>query len=206
MERRLSPSENLKDGGKFSSLPADYIKMVNDVFTTNFEEGLQAFCKIRPNSHFFSQGQVYSNEVVLSVSLLSPGQLAATTVHASCNFDPKASAPTIQDLLAICVDAIGGAFLMLLDPTKPDLLQQLAEEPLSALENISYFWTETEVNKKSVFIKIDKSNPEMDQLADDWLKKHDPEFEAREEKEAKETEKLFFTGPKRPGDSGETEH
>src|SRR4051812_7893388 len=98
MERRKAPIT------KPSSLPVDYIKMVSEVFTSHFESGLKVYEKLRPHSNFEVQGEVGTTEIVVGVSLISEGQLSATTVYASTDFDPKANAPTAQDLLSACVD------------------------------------------------------------------------------------------------------
>src|ERR1700722_8392488 len=101
MERRKTSQT------KSSPLPHDYIKMIQEVFSANFESGLKILDKNQPSPYFEIQGQVFSNEVVVSVSLMSDQQISATTVHSSSDFDPKASSPTIQDLLSACVDSIG---------------------------------------------------------------------------------------------------
>jgi pyocin large subunit-like protein len=188
---------------KFSDLPVDYVKMVNEVFTTNYDEGLKALAKINPTPAYFSTtGRIYIDEIVVCVSLLHEGQMAATSVYASSDYDPKASSPTIQDLLAACVDSIGAVYSQLLSPETPKVLEQLANESLSALENVPYDWTEFAVEKRKVYLRVDKANPEIDQMTDEFLKKHDPDFQAETEEEQKETEKLFVTGPKR----GSTTH
>jgi hypothetical protein len=183
---------------KFSELPVDYIKMVNEVFATNFDEGLKALVKINPApAHFTTTGRIYIDELIVCVSLLHEGQMAATSVYASCDYDPKASSPTIQDLLSACVDGIGAVYSQLLSPETPEILEQLANESLSALENIPFEWAEFKVERYKVYLKVDKANPMLDQMADDWLEKNDPEIRAEHEEEEKETENLFVTGPKR---------
>jgi hypothetical protein len=183
---------------KFSDLPVDYTRMVNEVFTTNFDEGLKALSKFNPaETRFTTTGRIYTDEIIVCVSLLHEGQMAATSVYASCDYDPKASAPTIQDLLAACVDAVGAVFSQLLSPETPEILEQVANESLSALENIPFEWAEFKVERHKVYLKVDKANPELDQMTDAWLAKHDPDLLAETEEEEKETEKLFITGPKK---------
>jgi hypothetical protein len=206
MERRKG--ESLRS----SHLPVDYLQMVQEVFTSNFDEGLGKLRALRESQtgkhpveiEFEASGSVYPDELVLSVSIIEKDQLAATTVHASADFDPKASSPTIQDLLSTCVDAIGSVYTQLLDPANSERLEQLTSESLSALEDIPFQWTETTVEKRKLFLKVDKSNPRLDQMADDWLSKNDPDFEERQKAEQAETEKLFVTGPnpKSPRGSG----
>ena len=178
-----------------SSLPVDYLRMVTEVFNTNFDAGLKALTKHNGAKAFFEvNGNVYPSEVVLAVSLMQGGQLAATTVYASCDYDPKASAPTIEDLLSHCVDTAGILFLQLLTPEKPENLERLAHNSLSALEDVPYDWTAFKVERFKVYLKIDKANPSLDRLADEWLAKHDPHAKALSEEEEEETKSLFVTG------------
>ncbi len=189
LERRhASPS-------KSSPLPQDYLRMVEEIFTHQFDQALKAYEELRPQSRFLASGAVFADEVVASVSLLSEDQLAATTVHASADFDPKASAPTVQDLLSACIDALGTVWATLLDSENAEALAHLAHESLSALEKAPYEWTAIDSNQRKIFVKTDKSNPLVDQLAEDWLKSHDPDYVNTIDEEQSKTEKLFVTGP-----------
>lgn len=191
---RLSPS---------SELPAEFAKMVKDVYSTNFAEGLAAVTKVAEGPAYFdTRGVIYSDEIVLGVSLCIEDQLSATTIYCSVDFDPKASTPKAEDLLGLCVDAIGSFFLQFMDPAKPDLIEQLAAGTLSALEDIPFHWTQIEFEKKRLWMKVDKANPRLDSLTDDWLTKNDPDFQAEEDELEEETEKLFVgaRGVKKPGD------
>ena len=201
MESRHSKSRPAL--AKSSPLPVDFLKMVNEVFSTNFDAGLKALSKIKPDPFFQASGLIYSNEIVLAITLAHKDQLAATTLYASCDFDPKASSPTVQDLLGACVDAVGSVYGALLDPAKKDRLEQLADESLSALENVPFEWTPLELDRYKVFVKVDKSNPALDDAAEEFLKKNDPEYQDRLEREHKETEELFVTGPKARAKSGQ---
>lgn len=187
--------ENRK-GSNFRSsfLPIDYLRLVGEVFNTNFDAGLQALAKqTEARAWFEASGQVFADEVVLCVSLFQENKLSATSVYGSADFDPKANAPTLEDILKSCVDAIGGLFEQLLDPTKPEALEKLADDSLSALEEVPFLWTPVQSERRQIFLKIDKANPLLDQMADDWLAKNDPELQKQEEKEDQETQDLFFT-------------
>lgn len=194
-----------KPGGRLnpsSELPSDFTQMVRDVYTKNFTEGLQALEKVAQGKPGFeARGIIYSDEIVLGVSLGIEGQLAATTVYCSVDFDPKASTPKAEDLLSLCVDAIGSFFDQFLDPKKPELLEQLASGTLGAMEDVPFDWTQLEFEKKRLYLKVDKANPKLDAMTDDWLAKNDPEFQAEEKELEEESSKLFVTGPKK-GTSG----
>ncbi len=184
---------------KFSTLPIDYAKMVNQVFSTNFDESLKMLTKKGgAKASFETHGRIYADEVILGISLLQEGQMAATTIYASSDFDPKASSPTIQDVLAALVDAAGSLYEQILDPKK---LDQLVEQSLSAMENVPFEWTAIQFDRHKIFLKIDKSNPQLDQMAEDWLEKNDPARKSAKDEEQAETEKLFVTGP-----SSKTKH
>lgn len=200
IERRLGEQQ----ASKSSALPHDYLEMVREVFTTNFDSGLKALAEISAAPYFEAGGEIFTDEVILYVSLLHKDQLAATTVYASSDFDPQASAPTVQEVLSACVDAIGAVFGQILDSSSPagrKRLEAVAQESLSALENIPFQWTPLEVDRQRIHVKVDKANPQLDQLADDWLAKNDPDELGRRKKEHADTEALFVTGPKKkPGD------
>lgn len=205
---------------KFTPLPVDYVRMVKEVFTNHFEALLKECaekCKDEAlaRATFEIQGAIYADEILFSVSLTEPSRVAATTVHTSCAFDPKASAPNAQDILGACVDAASELFTSILDPAAAsEKLGSLLNDSLGSLiENsaiksdtekkliaLPVEWTSVEVNRTKVFMRVDKSNLALDKQAEDWLEKNDPEYEARKEAEQKETEKLFVKGPKNPAE------
>jgi len=171
--------------------------MVNEVFTTNFDAGLAAFSKLKGRpTYFAATGEVFADEIVLSVSLHVQDELAATTVHSSTDFDPKASSPTAQDLLASCVDAIGTVFDRLMDTAEKGCIERLAQESLAVLEDVPFEWSQVEIERRKIWLKIDRSNPSVDQLTDEWIAKNDPDFQKHVEEEEAKTQDLFVTGPK----------
>lgn len=201
MEHRKEQKATVKS----SPLPSDFLKLVSEIFSNNFEAGLKSLKKIKPApAHFEASGRIYPDEIVLSVTLVHEGQIASTTVYASADFDPKASSPTIQELLERAVDAAGSVFADLFSE-KPGRLEQLADESLAALEEVPFEWTALEVGKRTLYVKVDKSNPALDQMADEWLAKRDPEAAARLKEEQSQAERLFVTGP-RPGEKKRTVH
>jgi hypothetical protein len=196
MERRkVSPS-------KSSPLPADYIEMVSEVFAGHFDAGLKVYETLRPQSSFQVRGAIYADEIVVAVSLITEGRLSATTVYGSCDFDPKASAPSVPDLLSACVDAIGAVFGLFMISENKEQISKLASESLGALDDVPLDWAPVESDQNQIYVKVDKSNPSVESLAEDWLKKNDPDYEKRVAAEQAETEKLFVTGPKNPRDNG----
>ena len=163
-----------------AALPVDYLKMVEEVFTSNFSTGLKILKKFRPNPYFKANGWIFSDEILLSVSIVHPNHLSAITAHASCDFDPQANSPTVEELLAICVDALGSSYSELLPPDDEQKIQLLTEESLSAIENVASNWTATTINKKSVFLKLDRTNPDLEKMTADWLLQNDPELKKKD--------------------------
>jgi hypothetical protein len=161
--------------------------MVDEVFKTNFDAELKTILKAeKSKAHFTTSGSIYPDEVMICVSLIQEKKLSAISIYASCDFDSKASVPTVQDLLSAGVDAIGSLFSQLLDPKKPE-----------ALENANIEWSELQIENVRVWVRVDRANPEIDQQADDWLAKNDPEHLARLLEEEEEISELFVTGPRK---------
>ena len=126
IEKRIAAKKNEKK--KSALLPVDYTKLVKQVLTTTFAEGLERLGKIKPDPSIEVQGEIFPDEIVVVASLHHGAKLAATSVYASVAFDPKASSPTAEELLAACVDAIGGFFQEFLSSEKPEKMKQIADE------------------------------------------------------------------------------
>lgn len=177
MEKRIRLKDEPKKYLQGQDLPVDFLKMVNDVFDKNFGEGLKSLGKYLKNPQFIVSGKIYSDELVFAVTIISDKEIAATTVYASCDFDPKASVPNASDRLGDCVDAIGEIMAHLLDTENEEGIKALASRTMNDVENVPFEWTVTEAGKRKVHVKVDKSNPTLDKMADDWLSKHDPQYE-----------------------------
>lgn len=204
MENRKSKGSDQE--GRTADLPGDYLKMVTDIFTTHFDAELKALSNITSLPYFVAHGRIYLEEVVLCVSLHRRKELAATTAYASSDFDPKASSPKAEDLLSACVDALAGLYTRLLDLNDPTRLEAMAHaSSLSAFEEVPFEWSPVEIGNRKIYLKVDKANPVLEKLADDWLIQHAPEVQEELKREEAKTEKLFFTGPKAPGTLDEDE-
>lgn len=187
-------------GLRSTPLPVDYLKMIGDVFTTHFADSLKALSKVKAKPFFLAKGAVFPEEVYLSVSLQHEGHLAATTVHASSDFDPKASSPTPEDILAACVDTLGDVIQTMFGENVEKQLKAIAAESLADLENVPYEWTSVNSGKHKIFVMVDKSNPVLDEAAEQWLDKNDPRSKEEREQEAREAESMIITGKKHKGE------
>lgn len=183
--------------GKYSELPLDYTKMVIEVFSNAYEKGLKALEKhTNAKPHLIVSGRIYTNEIVLAVSLTLAKSIGATTVYASTDFDAAASAPTAQDLLSLCVDAVGAVFQELLQDPTPESLNALTSSALSEIENVPFEWTPIDIDKRTLYVKLDKAHIALEKMADEWLKKHDPELARQLAEDEEETENQIVVGPK----------
>jgi hypothetical protein len=188
---RLTPS---------SPLPLDFTRSVQDIYLSNFADALRNVADLTEGEATFEvQGSIFTDEILLAVSLVMEGRIPATTAYCSMDFDPKASSPKAEDLLAIGVDALGGFFDQHLNSGDPALLEQFLSGSLSAMENVPFEWTQIEFEKKRIWIRVDKTNPKLEQMTDDWLAKNDPNFLDEENELEEDAKEMFFTGPKKPG-------
>ncbi|MBY0470686.1 hypothetical protein K2X30_05910 [bacterium] len=176
--------------GKGQPLPVDFTKMVQEVFTNHFSDGLKALAKLKSPTKFQASAEVFPDEVILAVSLVTEKALASTTFYASSDFDPKASSPKLEDLLSLCIDAVANVMQKVFDPTDKEKMELLADNSLASFKDIPFKWAQMEVEKKTLYVRVDKANLGLDQMADDWLAKNDPdsliedaEFEETREKE-----------------------
>lgn len=209
----MSDARRASSGGaplKGSELPTDFTEMVKEVFTAHFDEALQKFAAAAGVPYGFeASGMIYPNEILLRVTLKNPEELAATTLYGSVDFDPQASAPSAQDLLSCCVDGVASLFDWLVQGEGADeRIEAMVSASLSALDGIPWEWSSIEVQGRPVFVRIDKANPKLDAMADEWLAQHDPEQKHAAEEEAEKTADRFVGGPsveslkkrKTPGD------
>lgn len=185
-EKRKKPTQ-LTDS-KSSPLPVDYLKLVGETITQALEKGLTELRKIHPVSEFYADGALFGDEALISVTLSHGEQnVAATTVHASADYNPGAEKPGLEATLAACVDAAASVFEYYLDPTQPERIAQIADQSLGALEEAPFEWTQT----GAAWVKMDKSNPRLEAAAEDWLARNDPDYQARLERERAESEEFL---------------
>jgi hypothetical protein len=182
-EKRISASSANPRPGE---LPLDFLRLVEETMAQALAPGLEAIRKIHADSGFKAQGAIFGDEVVLSVSLThGPEVLSATTVHASVDYHPNQEKPSLNSLLALCVDSIGQVFQYYLDPAQPERVAQIAESSLGALEEAPFDWTPMHpqpAQSLAVHVKMDKSNPLLDQMTEEWLRKNDPEYSKSEQR------------------------
>ncbi len=213
-DRRIKTKQE-KPELKPVELPIDYLKMVEDAMNELLAPGLVEMKKTHPVCNIKASGALYSNEVLLAITL-SHGEknLVATTVYASADFNPLMQEPGIETILDECLDSAGSIFSHFLDPKHPERISQLASASIGSLEEAPFEWTPMENTKVSIWVKIDKSNPALESMAEDWLQKNDPDY--LQEDEAEEAENFLSdrleaiqkakSGSGHGGDSGPIRH
>jgi hypothetical protein len=183
--RNRNPSKPASPG---SELPHDFLKLVEETMIQALEPGLNEVRKIHGSSTFKAQGAIFNDEILLSITLShGPEVLSATTAHGSVDYRPDQEKPSVNDLLALCLDSLGSVFQFYLDPEFPERITQITDSSLGALEEAPFEWTPLKLDenqKIAVHVKMDKSNPVLDHLAEDWLKKNDPDYESRSTKQS----------------------
>lgn len=178
-----------------TNLPVDYLRMVQETVTQALDSGLNEIKKFHPISEFQAKGVLFEDEVIVALTLShGPQTLTATTVYASADFNPAKSAAiaAISELaekgahspleltLAACVDSITSVFDHYLDPKFPERTEQLSQAALGALEEAPFDWTRFERVVPPIWVRIDKTNPALENLAEDFLRKNDPNFDQLE--------------------------
>lgn len=165
-----------------ADLPLDYLKLVEETLATATEKGLIELKKKYPDSKFKAYGAIYADEVLLAITLSHGAtNLAATTVYASVDYNPNLPAPSLETILSACLDAVGTIYHFYLDPDDTDKIEQLSNHSLSAIEEAPFEWTTIDpigTAKIPTWVKMDKTNPELDRLTEEWLQKNDPEYKA----------------------------
>ena len=180
------------------SLPLDYLKIVEDTVSEKFSVELALYRELRPDAFFKVKGEFFLEEVLLAISLMSEKTLSATTVYASTDYQSSDREEILQEKLNLMVDIIGATFEQLFSEKEPKVaVEKLAKPTLAELEDVALEWVKAGTTE--IYTRVDKANILLDQIAEDWLAKHDPEWAEEIVRAQKESEKLFFTG--RPSDS-----
>lgn len=180
-ERRRTQDASIKG----ADLPTDFAQMVKELLENHLEAPLQWIEKETGKASVQVSGALFPDEILLTLTLAYGDSVKATSFHVSVDFDPYADRPTAEDLLKDCVDGLGELAAEYLDVSKPELLEKFIAGSLSAYEEAPFQWTSLTLqsNKRSLFVKIDKVNPALEKMTEDWLQENDPEW-----KEASEAE------------------
>jgi hypothetical protein len=158
------------------------LKIVEETMNETLASGLEALKKHHSICDLKAHGALYSNEVLMAITISHGEQsLIATTVYASADFNPVMQEPGIEVILNECLDSAGAILTHYLDPKHPHRISEFASATIGSLEEAPFEWTKVDETKVTVYVKIDKSNPALESLADEWLRNNDPESGKEEE-------------------------
>ncbi len=149
--------------------------MVTEVMLNHFDQPWEALKRQDSSLDLAAYGALYTDEIALTLSVTRKDAISALTFTASHDFDPKASQPSAEQCLQNCVDALATVFEHTLGLALP--LDALIEGSISEIEGLPLEWSKVEINGKTVYLRADRSNPKLDQAADEWLKKNDPKHD-----------------------------
>ncbi len=170
-EKRLPIPKQDTDQIPIKNLPKDYTDLVAKTFEDHFRSKIQ---KTNLKIQVSSQGIISVNEIGLTVSFYVSNELKSISFHASSNYDPKASTPKVEALLAQCLDILGD--LVKASLKKNSLETLLSEYASATLEELPLEWSPTDAKKQSLFVKIDRLHPELEDAADKIIRDHDEEI------------------------------
>ena len=149
-----------------SKLPRDYLKLVEDIFNKNFAK--QLVIEKGAKEKFVVNGELFPDEVLLSISLQAPGKsMRMTTCYASVDHPPVAlknesgkpasSTEAVQHSVNLCVDATASFFNNYFTEGRP------LEYDLEYRQG----WTPVEIDKNTkVYLRINRDNPDLEAVAD----------------------------------------
>ncbi len=172
MEKRKELSES---AANFTPLPKDYLSIVEEALHSTFEAGLKRVISKTNEARFHASGAVYGDEIRLTGTLLyGKDSLNATSIHASIDFDPSTGSETVDARLASCIDAIGDWLEHYLQNEDEEIFESFINVSLGGISDGPFDWTEAKDDSNPrAWIKIDKINPVLENLADEWLTKHE---------------------------------
>lgn len=143
----------------FTTLPGDYLRLVEETFDQVFQKELLELRRERPAVKFQAEGWIYSNELTFSVCLGQEEALEARSFHTSFDFQPpEASGPFLEKALEVLEVLVSFYF----------------EGSPSPLPEEWSLWEEVQGAASKhpslkVFVKVDRRNSFLEKEAVRWL-------------------------------------
>jgi len=149
-----------RHGKNPTSLPKDFLNTVSTLFQKQFAENVKG-------STFLAYGNLFSDEVVLCVSLSHPKSLPAASMHISGDFTKKMSEnpETVTERLKSMVDVAASWFSQCFQAGNG------IEAVLEELKDANPAWQEFEWEGTQLFVKLGRENYTLESAADALLKK-----------------------------------
>ncbi len=142
----------LKSSKKWTHFPEEYQNQIQQVFKDNFQKQLKSY-------QLKTEGRIYPEEVILTVSFGSPQSLAQNNFNISISYEPNN--PEILEKIHMAVDAI--ASLMMDYFEKEEDHSELPRE-----------WQEFDFDKKKLYFHFSTENSDLEKEANRILGE-DPE-------------------------------
>lgn len=166
-----------------TDLPIDFLRLAEETLAENYKDLLESLKEYRNHNQFLASGQIYEDEILFTVTLShGPDQIHSTTFYASADFTVDQELPKIDDVFAAALNACGSVIDACIGT--PEKLEALCNGSLSNLEEAPLDWTGHVSDGVALHVKVDRTNPILEQMALDLL-------EDESEPENKEAEQFF---------------
>lgn len=154
-----------------SSLPKDFLNSVSTLFSKQFKPKLKG-------STFLVYADLYTDEVVLCISLNNAKSLKAASMHISTELGKEVGEKPekVTEVLKNMVDVAASWFAESLEGGKG------LDGVLDLLTDMDPSWQSLEWEGNTLYVKLNKANYALERAADDFLRKAG--FEEEEDEEA----------------------
>ena len=157
---------------KGEALPRDYLVLIEGIFNKNFSA--QIIGKGKKRETFVVYGMIYSDEVVMAVSLKNPSNLRMTTCYASMDFPPPSFIPesgapavgiptasdAVQTAVNSCIDVVASFFQTYFEE----------ERPLDYESEYRQEWVPVDLEKTlRVFLRLNRDNLEIEAASEEFI-------------------------------------
>lgn len=146
--------------GTPTSLPKDFLATVADLFKKQFSKEIKG-------SEFLVYGNLFSDEVILCISLANAKSLRAASMHLSADLE-KGTAENpekVTEQLKSMVDIAASWFAQCFEGGKG------LESVTAALGELDPSWQSIDWEGAKVWVKLNKDNYALEKAADSFLKK-----------------------------------
>lgn len=130
---------------KWTALPEELLQQTQEIFTETFSKNLAG-------RTIFTDGRIYTEEVLFRVGLKPKATLRQINFEASIDFNKRKQ--NLMDIYNILIDTTGSMM-------EQYLLEDVTEFPLE--------WTEFEIGKQKVYLKQSFVNTDLENEADALL-------------------------------------
>jgi len=135
----------LKNSKKWTQFPHEYemqiLKTLKKAFPLQAQKG-----------SFKVEGQIFSSEILLRLGFLEKGMISPINAESSIEYNSKKE--NVKKIIDLAID------------TCASLLDNYFSDPKG---DYPYLWAKYDIDKKDVYLKISKVNPDLEEQADALL-------------------------------------